>query len=289
MEQANSVNTNTNDAKLAQSQPATKTEGAPVETSSPPPAKAEGDPNTDSKLRYLAKREREIFRRQQQIKQYESGLTQKAKEAEAYLAEKAKAKENPVEALKALGWSYDQITNFMLNDNKRTPEMIATEARQEVENLRKEQQEKEKQSLEQQKQLAIQEQQSVINNYKAQVGQYLDQNADKYETLNSVGEQELVFSIIEENFLKNQTILSTQEAADIAEKYYDSIIEGALKAKKWQSRLKPQDQPTQTKAKEDPGFTLTNGMASASSNVSQAKSEEDRMKRAMAALDGVKK
>jgi len=243
------------------------------------------DPMLSSRFAALAKREKSIVRRAQEIKQVEQKLQEQAKTLEEKMKIFEVAKTNPMEALKQLGLSYQDITNFVLNDSKITPDTEIKHVRTELESFKKQQEEKERLRLESETQRAQLEAQEVINDFKSNINEFLTSKPDDYELTTLHEAQELVYATIEEHFNNTKRVLSIKEAADLVEKYLEERIEASTKTKKLSSKFKLADSKAEEKASPAPSKTLTNQMSSSAPSMLPAKTESDRIKRAMAALE----
>ena len=261
-----------------------KTETPPVTET--PPATPKND-EMSAKFAALAKKERYVRMTHQSIKAKESALA----ERERQIAEREKAweeefKVSPLEAIKKRGYSYQDLTNAALNDGKLSPETEIKNVRQDIERLRQEQAEKEKQSLEQARLAAEQQTKETIDTFKESLKGFLTSNPEKYELTNRWDANgDLVFQTIEEHFNRTQKVMSKEEAADLVEQYFETELEETSKTKKFQSKfgqaLKKEEQP-----KPKSSTTISNSLAPASAapTLLPAHTENDRIKRALAAL-----
>jgi hypothetical protein len=112
-------------------------EGAP-EAPAPAPEPAPEKPRAD-RFALLARKEQDLLRKQQAVKQQQQILAQQAEQLRAFEQAKKQALLNPLDALKQLGLTYEQITEFVLNDNKPTPNAEVMSVRQELEEFKRSQ------------------------------------------------------------------------------------------------------------------------------------------------------
>ncbi len=112
---------------------------------------------------------------------------------------------------------------------------------------------------------------------------FVDSKPDDYELIAIHGSHALVPQLIEEEYKRTGKLLTSKAAADAVETYLTGQVEKAAASKKLAARFLPQ-------AKRTPAATLTNDLA-ASTPVpkSAAKTEEERMARAIAAWEQVEK
>jgi enamine deaminase RidA (YjgF/YER057c/UK114 family) len=140
------------EGKPAESQEKVETDGGAVEE-----PKAPEDPKFSAKLAALARKGREVQQQHFALQEKEAALVSKEKEVsekyadvEAFIALKEQAHQNPDEILKALGLSYEQITQWYINDRKPTAEMQVEQMRKAWEAEREAQAAKEAAALKQQ-------------------------------------------------------------------------------------------------------------------------------------------
>jgi hypothetical protein len=262
-----------------------QTEGQATEAVKPEPVKpAERE---SSRFALLAKQERLLVQKKKEIKQQEEQFNQKYNDYQSYEAAKKEARLNPIKALEMLGVSYEDITNFVINGNKPTPELEIKSLREQMEADKKAREEDKKAMLEQEKLKAEQESQKVIEEFNIELKNYITSNSEQYEQIVASGYEDEVCNFVQEYFSKNQKVLSNKEACDMVEEY---LVEQSFKlasTKKLSARLKPQvPQEELATQQSSQARTLSNGLtANAGTSMLPAKTEADRMKRAMAALE----
>lgn len=242
----------------------------------------------DPKFAALAKRERMLMRERQQQRMYAQQLEQQ----KVQLTQREKfldtAKTNPLEALKAMGWTYDQLTNFVLNDNKITPDRQIAEVKKEIETWKEQQARERQEAMQSAQQQAQNEAQEVLDSFKERVGNFLETKKDTYELVNLYQEQELVFALIEQHFNNTGKVMSIEEAARLAETDIEERIDQGLKTKKISTKYKVgENKPDEKKAAPKEPSTLNNNMNTGiTPNGLPAATENDRIKRALAKLNG---
>lgn len=272
----------------------TETQDAPAQT--PPPATIENkeapkkDDNLSARFAALAKKERMIMDQTKRLKEMEERL--KASEERV---KKFEELNDPLEALKAKGWTYEDLTKRILNDNKPTPEEEVRGVRSEVERLRKELEEKERLSLEAQKQKTEEEAAQQVARFKESISDHIKQNAEKFELTSKYEMTEQVYQIIFDNFEKTQKLMTIDEAVNQMEaqlqkeaeefmgtKYFQTMI-AKFNEKQAQSQKQPDSKPT-TNQTQFGQKTLTNQVNSSAPSMLPPKTENDRLQRALAAL-----
>lgn len=293
--------------------------GTQVEGTTPPPPQA-------PQFSAIIKKEKQILREKRALKEQQMALEaekQKWADEQARL-QRFKELSNPLEALKEKGWTYEDLTNYVLSEGKTPPEKLIADVKKELEDLKTTQAKEKERQLELAKEEAKKQEQQIIENFKAQTNEFIVQNKDTYELINLHDAQEVVFATVEEHWAKeveryNQElengvtqprqpkVLSTKEACDLVEKYLEENIEKSIKTKKLSSKFKPlqadttndTNNQTQSASPESPqgkpgapkgavdykSFTIHNAMSGQGGPTGPAKKLSERMTRALAALD----
>lgn len=273
----------------------TPTQTAPTISSTPEVPSQKAPDDLSPKFAALAKKERMLRMTQANTKAKEQALAERERQvAERERLWDEEFKKAPLEAIKKRGFTYEDFTKAALNDGKFQPETEIKEVRSELERFRQEQEEKEK-KLQEQQQLASQRaEKEAVDNFKGTITTHVEANKDKYELTALYEAQDLVFQTIEEHYLRSQKlgkpkIMSLDEGCSLVESYLESEIERtATSSKKFQSKyqvLKAKEEAT-TKQQPRSSTTLTNDLVptSAAPSMLPTHTENDRIKRALAAL-----
>lgn len=263
-------------------------EGAP-EAPAPAPEPAPEKPRAD-RFALLARKEQDLLRKQQAVKQQQQILAQQAEQLRAFEQAKKQALLNPLDALKQLGLTYEQITEFVLNDNKPTPNAEVMSVRQELEEFKRAQREEQQKLLEEQREMQTQEQQAIIETFREEVGEYVSQHAETYELTNLYGGANLVSDVIEEHFKQSGKLLTIPEAAKLVEEHYEELARKAQQTKKFavtQQKVASTQAQAATAAPRI-GPTLSNDLsANVAAGISKSpRSDADRIAAALARLEG---
>lgn len=258
-------------------------EPAPVEPevkAEEPEKKEEDEGKWAQRFAILSKREKELQRKAQEIKQ-----AQEADDYKAFIA--AKQSRNPIQALQALGMSFQDAAQFVLNDQKhpeptvedQIKELKAQIARQEEERTLREEQEKQEYVK------------RTIDNHKRDIASYIKTNPDKYELILANEAQDTVFEVIEEYYNKFNKIMPIDEASQKVEDWLTERAQALLKLKKFQPAAQPTPEPvaqSRPLQQERPkiGMTLTNAGVTAQPAKENfgLLSREESIKRAAAML-----
>jgi hypothetical protein len=288
-------------------------------TTTTPPATKEPDTRFSERLAHLARRERILVQKQEELSKKETSTLRQLQEKEAAIKaqeeslaqvreEAAKwerlrkdAKTDPGAFLRGLygeGW-YDALAEYKLADEKRTPADLQVQAvretltsetsaiRKELEELRKQREEERKQAEQAERERIQQEQVAVLQRFESETIDFVKQSGDKYWRTNLFGRQDLVPKLIKQVYEESSKtgapkILSREEASQQVEEYFESVGKQYKEAESKYSAPPPTSQP---KPNEASAPTLTNGLAStpAMPSVPVYHTSDERMKRALEA------
>lgn len=279
-------------------EPITDTQEPIVETAPPPEVPKEKD---SARFAALAKRERALQQSAQALKAKEQEIQDKYKAYEDYQSKLKSAKDNPLGVLEAAGLSYDDLTEYVLNDHKPTPNLEMKKLRDELNDFKKQQQN----LIESEKQKISQEQTETLNRFYEDNKNYAKANKDKYELLNLEEHNlDLISEKIESYYketLESGTprILSPQEACDLVEKELEDRVTKYLASNKLKQKVSPPvvtdeltkgdiQQAIDSQAKTS---TLSNKMTAATQTPQPKKymTEQERLNRAIAKMEELSK
>jgi hypothetical protein len=262
-------------------------ETAPVET--PAPVEEKPAPPKADRFAMLARKEQDLYRKQQAVKQQQAAIAAQAEQIRAFEQAKKQALLNPLDALKQLGLTYEQLTEYVLNDNKPTPNAEVQSVRQELEEFKRQAREEQERILEQQREMQTREQQQIIEQFRSEVNEYVEQHAENYELTNLYGGAHLVSEVIEEHFRQTQKLLTIPEAAKLVEEHYEDLARKSLATKKFAVTQQKAASPQETVAAPAPrmGPTLSNDLtASVAASPKSQRTDADRIAAALARLEG---
>lgn len=244
---------------------------------------------------FLAKKEQAVVRQRQELKaQLEAMEQQKAEmarlrqEIEGSRSKKESYRTNPLALLEEHGLSYKELTDYILNNNTVSTESQIKALQEKLESVEKQRELDRQEAADRARKAAEEREQAVISEFKTEIGTFLKRESDKYELTNLYDSADLVYDTVEEYFAKTNKVLSIPEACDLVEAYLEKQVEKSLATKKLSSKVsKPQDEPQTASpqpAQQRKTLTNTNYTSSTPSLVSP-RVENDRMARALAALD----
>lgn len=271
------------------------------------PTAAPKEEPVSQRFEALARREREIRRQAQEAKQREEALKERETKYQSFEEKKAKARLNPLEALQELGLTYEELTQYIINDQKPTADMEVKSVRDEIRKMREDQVRLQTEAKERQEKEIEQSRAQAVENYKADLADFLAEHAETYDLVANLGDQgvDLVYDTIQTDWQKKiekyeangrigrpPKIMSTEEAVKLVEDYYEQEMDSYYsKSKKLQSKYarteaaKPAGDVAEDPAP-SPARTLNNGLISPSSpGLVSAQTDADRMARALKALE----
>lgn len=258
-------------------------EAAPPAAPEPPKERA------SDRFAVLARKEQEVFRKAQAVRQQQAVLAQQAEELRAFEAAKRTARLNPLEALKQLGLTYDDVAQYVLNDNTPTPDAQVQSVREELEAFKRQAREEQERLTRQQREMAAQEQAAIVEQFREEVSDYISQHSETYELTSLYNGASLVSDVIEEHFKMAGKLLTIPEAAKLVEEHYEDLARKAQATKKFaatQQRVDSAQAQTQASAPKM-GPTLTNSLTTGVAGSPQRpRTDEDRVKAALARLEG---
>jgi hypothetical protein len=239
-------NESNSEAAIAES--LAKTAENPVETGSPVVESVASDSERDDFARSFAnlarqearlRGERDEFNQRRRNDTQE--VTQKASDLENL---RQIARTDPMQALEALGLSYDGLTRRVINDGKVPLEDKFAQQAREIEELKQTNlnnvQERENRQIERDKKAIYGEMIDKITN--------LVENNDKYEMIKANNAHHTVYQVMQDQFQRDGKILHFDQAADLVEKYFEDEAERYFKSSKLRERYRGHWQPESEKA-----------------------------------------
>lgn len=204
----------------------------PADANPAEPAEIEQTPEQESfskRFTQLARREKQLIERERQTKEIHQKAEPLLKAIEA---------KNPMAALEAMGMSYQDVTNWVLNDGQK-PEPSVND---EIADLKKQLAEERQARVDRDKKKETEYIENTINDHKAKIKSAIETAGDDYELVVSHEAYDTVFEVIEEHY--NQTLqetgegelLTVQDAAAMVEKHLEEQAQRFLKAKKFQPK-----------------------------------------------------
>ncbi len=276
-------------------------EAKPEATTPEEKAEVEKKERETARWANLAKQERKLELERTTLKEKEKAIKAETEANLAFQNEVAQIKNNPKKALEIiekLGLSFEQLANYILN-----PEVVDKE----LENVRfREQYEKDKVDREKaEKENLTKQEASNIANYKSGLKDFIDSNINAYPLIRAKSEYDLVYDVMNEQYMKDKTEMDRSIAAKYVEDYLQSELDKLNEAKKSLSKdtktesiaaevskdkkeVKATNEktvPQKAKPVEIQKKTLTNlKTVLLPSPLEKAKSDKDRYARAAAAL-----
>lgn len=265
---------------------------APAESSPPaeepaPVVEPERPAKVDPRFSQLARKEAELHRAREAVKAEKAALEQAHRQVVAFEEARNAAKRDPLAALEALGLSYDDLTEQMLNGKKPTPSGEVAALRQELEQLRVEQEQARARAEQAAASRLEAERAAIIDEARQAAVAHVEANADRYTLTSINGGASLVPQVREQHFARTGQLLTIEQAANLVEKHFEGIADRVVKAR--QGIPAKAAASTAAPAANPPAAprTLSNALtASPSVAAPKARTEADRIKAALARLEG---
>jgi len=285
------------DAPVAETTVAVEAPAEPAAAVAPAEQPAEEKPTkVDPRFSALAKKEAMLYREREAIKAQKAALEAAHRQVVAFEEARQIAKQDPLAVLSALGLTYDDVTAKALGVEKpTTPEAEVAAVRAELERFREEQAEAAQRAEAAKAQALEAERQAVIETFRRDAVAHVESNPEKYELTRIHEAASLVPQVVEQHFAKTGKLLDVAQAAELVEKHFEQLAEKAAKARKFQARTEsqkttPASVPAASAAKAPaaaPSKTLSNTLtASAATTTTKARTDEDRIRAALARLEG---
>jgi len=216
------------------------------------PASTKEEQDFSSRFAALSRREKQLIEKERKLKDLESKYKDKDSNYQSWEEKKAKFKTNPDSIFEEVGMSFDELVNYKLglatkeeekaNDPDAMYKKLKADLQAELEAKEKAKVEAEEKARQEREQ---QENTQIIESFKSELVETIKKNADKYELINYQQNFDLVFDVIQQYFDEHEEVLPIDQAADHVESYLESLVEGATKLKKFQSKFAPKAEPTQ--------------------------------------------
>lgn len=192
-------------------------------------------PAVDPMVALLAKERAHAAERQKFAGEREGWAKEKA-ELEALRAWKTGLVRNPSLLEEPLGkdW-YEKLTEYRLNDNKITPELIGQTLDAKLSEWDKKQQDR----AESERKRIADEQTAIVEQFRNDTSEWVKAQPD-YELIHLHGVHGEVTRLIENHFKQTQKILSAKEAADLVEADLAERVEKSLKTKRFSKQAPPE-------------------------------------------------
>lgn len=259
---------------------------------------------TSSRFAALAKKETALVREKAAIKAEREIIAREKEEAKKLVEAQKLAISNPLKAMELLGISYKQLTEFVLNDEKPTPEIQARTLKEELKSeWQKELEERDKKAEEARRLAREKEEADVEVQFKTQTTTWLsnEEGKKKFPLINHPKNDmpytvDVITAVIKSHYadteekdpagviLKPGKLLSVSEAAQMYEDHLRELT------KEFSATIMPksdgQEDPKQSQEKVHEPRTITNQMQSGLATKLPAKTEQDRFRRALEKLSG---
>jgi len=268
---------------------------APVETTPPAAAVTPPEPPKagvkSAEFSALVRKERALQRQRELIKTQQSQMSEREAKLKAF-----ETASDPISVLQAKGYTYQEATDYILNEGKSTPETELKSIKQQIAEIKAARDQEKLDAENNSKTQAQQTYDNALAEFRTGVDALVASNPVDYELIALNESQDLVVATVTEHWEQeykkwneNQSgpkpkAMSMKEAADLVEAYHDSLVEKSVGTKKWRSKLAP-GEAGKAPAKPAASPTLSHAVTSSSApSMLPAKNENERMARALAAM-----
>jgi hypothetical protein len=236
------------------------------------------EPQVSEKFRAAAQREKQANQRMREAKALQAQVLAQQQKVQEFEQYKAQARQNPLKALESLGLTYEDLAQYMVNGGKPSIDSEIKSVREEFEQWKKQFEEKELSQKQEQEKLKQLQEQKALEDFTKSIESFVEQNKDTYKFVNAYSGSQIILNHCIEHAKRTGDVLDMKEAAQAAEDYLRE------EWKKGQALMQPvAEQPG------EPRKTLNNSMSqtlSSAPSMLPAKNENERLKRALAALGG---
>lgn len=224
----------------------------------------------------FAKKFNELTASEKRLREKEESFKKERDEIMSLKEEISKLKENPLQALEAAGWSFKDLAEMILNDEKPTTEQRIESLEERILSEKKEREEREQaqKTAEEEKIKQFEEQRAkeAIEKAHRDIKELVD-GSDEYEMIQAEGAYDLVWEVIEEAYNATEKVLPFAEAAQKVEEYLTQEAEKVFSVGKFKKKYQPIPEPEekvdighnyyyQKMLEEKYGRSLTNDMQS---------------------------
>lgn len=213
-------------------------------TQTPQTGATEAQAKEEIKALDFAKKFGQLSKKEALLRQREQELSSKYKPMEEELLTyrelktlKENAKQNPIAVLRALGLSYDDVTNFQLKGGESNPEVSYKMLEKKLEDSKTE---LEQRMLNQKQQENQEARARALDKFKREIDTFVKEHESEYEMIQYKGAVDVVYQTIEAEYNKTGRELTFKEACDLVEKYFeDEELDKMSKLNKLKSRVMP--------------------------------------------------
>lgn len=226
----------------------------------------------------LTKREKAVAEREKAVKDRESD-----QDYQTFKKVKELSKTSKLDAIKALGFSYEDLTEEAIKKGGSSDKVAELEAKiAQLEGKDKAKEEAAEKDAEKQKLAAAQ---ARVAEFKGEINDFVEKNKETYKAVHVFNAQQLVFDVIDDYHDKHKKILSIEEATKWTNTYLLKEASKAESLKTQEPKVEPTPTPPapkQEQAKEQGSTrTLTNDHSAGSSKPDDYKglSEAERRRK----------
>lgn len=224
-------------ALLGEDDPEETPEDEQTTQKKPEPEPEEEEPKEDPLSKKFAELAKQETKYQKQIRDLKSeidalkeGTQDKVSKNELLEELKAEYRKNPKRFLeKQLGGSYDELSDFILNEEDRTKEIEATEKLTATEKRIAELEKKIQDKEQSEKEKAYNEK---IEGFKSNIREFAKSKGEEFGLISALGEEDTVFQVMQDFYEKEGRTLEIDEACSQVESYLTELVQKVSKLDK---------------------------------------------------------
>lgn len=260
------------------------------------------DESFAKKFAALSRKEKQLKHQERQMQLKIQEMEQRIKAQEDSLSpyrklkESLDSKQNPLDALSALGLDYKKLTDeFILRPEPTEQDKVQSyvksleEKLAAIENKLSKQDEESKKAQEEAKKA---QQERAKQNYLSHLNEYVEKNAEKYELIKANDAADLIYEVMEAHYNRTEQetgepeILSEEQAADMVEAHLLEEAKKIAQANKIKGLLGVQAKPQQEPQKTPTGKsqTLSNNMSQQVPTKTEKYMSDEESKRYIASM-----
>ena len=232
----------------------------------------------------LNRERKELSQREVEIKKKAAALEAKEAQVKEWEDKQAAVKnaKNPIEALKAFGFSYEDAAKYMLNDERPTPDLMIKSVEEKVAALEKqladERAEKTKIQLESEKEKLTKESQAQNQQAIDAIKTHLEAKPE-FDALIALGMHDDIFNQINEHYNATGEVLQIDDLAANMMKKVEEMLGVVTKTNIYKSKFSNQKAPASPK-------TLSNSLNAQTQPPEKKtyKTDDERVRNALAML-----
>lgn len=272
----------------------------PVVDAAPKEGETPALPKDDAmspKFNILAQKERAIVQKQQEFQKQQAEWNKEKEtlltEVKALREKDGISKQGAIKLLQAYGYTYEDATKEVMNDGGADIAALDRKYGEKLTEMEKKLEAKEKDRQEAEAKAKQEEAEKTIASFKQSLKTFIGDKKNDFKLVALFdADADLVYDTIDAYYSQHNKVLDNTEAVTLVEKYFKKLVDDAngvltpAQQAAGEKAIENKKPGTATYSNDKPGVkTLTNELQTTTPSSLPPKTEIDRMKRAMAALE----